>query len=107
MARFKLETETTPGKLVVRLSGDFDLLAFDEVDGVLSAAQESKDLDVIVDLRSLEFIDSTGIRALMRAHARAAGGGRLRLIRGPETIQRVFELVGLESKLSFVETGDP
>ena len=104
MSDFKVETEQQPGELQVRLFGEFDLLASDEVDGVLSAAQLDGHPDVVVDLRFLGFIDSSGIRTLLGAQSRAALlGGQLRLVRGPEIVHRVFELAGLDSRFDFVE----
>ena len=104
MTTFRIETERRPGALVVRLFGDFDLSAFEQVDELLAATQRDRDSDVLVDLRSLEFIDSSGIRALLGAHARAeAIGARFRLIRGPEPVHRVMELTGLDRHLHFVD----
>jgi anti-anti-sigma factor len=80
----------------------------DEVDRVLSGAQLNGDPDVLVDLRSIEFIDSSGIRALLAAAARAEHvGGRFRLIRGADRVHRVFELAGLDSRFDFVEAQQP
>lgn len=99
-----METTRQGGELLIGLVGEFDLFAFDEVDQLLADSQSEEDLRVVVDLRALEFIDSTGMRALVRAHARAeAAGGQLRLIRGPATVQRVFELAGLDGRLPFVD----
>jgi anti-sigma B factor antagonist len=108
MSGFKVETEQQPGELQVRLFGDFDLLASEEVEQVLSGAQLDGNPDLVVDLRSLEFIDSSGIRTLLGAQSRAdVVGGHLRLIRGPESVHRVFELAGLDTRFEFVEGPQP
>lgn len=60
---------------------------------------------ITIDLRELEFIDSTGIAVLVAAHRRAntAGESRLRFIRSRATgVQRVMDVTGLESELPFV-----
>jgi anti-anti-sigma factor len=102
VANFKMETDQKTGELLVRLYGEFDILAFGEVDQLLTEAQSDSDERVVVDLRPVEFIDSSGIRALVRAHKRAAeSGGEFRLIRGPKTVHRVFELAGLDTRLDF------
>ena len=57
-----------------------------------------------IDLRGLEFIDSTGIRLLLTAHQRALRKGHeLRIIRGSDRIQRIFALTDLEARLPFCE----
>jgi anti-sigma B factor antagonist len=102
VANFKVETDQKAGELLVRLYGEFDILAFGEVDQLLTGAQSEGDRRVVVDLRTVEFIDSSGIRALVRAHKRAADtGGAFRLIRGPKTVHRVFEVAGLDTRLDF------
>jgi anti-sigma B factor antagonist len=104
MSGFKVETEQQPGVVVVRLFGEFDLSAFEEVDEVLAGVQLNGNPHLVVDLRSLQFIDSSGIRALLGARVRAGlVGGRLRLIRGPDRVHRVFELAGVDSRFDFVE----
>ena len=104
MSTFRFETERRPGALVVRLFGEFDLSAFEQVDELLAAALRDRDSDVLVDLRALEFMDSSGIRALLGAHGRAeAIGARFSLIRGPEPVHRVMELTGLDRRLHFVD----
>jgi anti-anti-sigma factor len=47
-------------RVVVRLSGDLDLAAFDAVEEMLANAQSNGNRCVRIDLRGLEFIDSTG-----------------------------------------------
>lgn len=102
MVNFKVETDQKAGELLVRLYGEFDILAFGEVDQLLTDAQSDTNERVVVDLRTVEFIDSSGIRALVRAHKRAVdSGGEFRLIRGPKTVHRVFELAGLDTRLDF------
>lgn len=107
MASLKVETEQRSGEFRVLLFGDLDILAFEEIDQMLAGAQRNGDQRVIVDLRGLEFIDSTGIRALLLAYKRAeSGGNQLCFIRGQEGIQRIFQLVGLDNRLPFCEDDD-
>ena len=65
MANFEVDSEQRPGEVVIRLSGELDLAAFDEVDEVLLVAQSDGNRTVRIDLRGLEFIDSSGIRLLL------------------------------------------
>jgi anti-sigma B factor antagonist len=102
----KIETELVEETLEVRLIGEFDLQSFDAVDEVLGNAMMGGGHDLLVDLRGVTFIDSSGIRALMRAESRAVAAGRhLRLIKGPENVHRVFVLAGLDTRLD-IANGD-
>lgn len=107
MEAFKVESDATETTIKVRLIGEFDLSAYEEVDQLLTGAQAKSGHDIVVDLRALTFIDSSGIRALLQAALRAEEvGGRLRLIPGPDNVRRVFELLGLDERLNFVDTSE-
>ena len=104
MASFKVETDRRAEDLVVRLHGEFDMASFEEVDAILASEQLNGHKRVIVDLRGLEFIDSSGLRALVRAQKRAQTAGRqFCIVRGSEQVQRVFELTGLQDYLLFCD----
>ena len=67
MASFEVTTEQTrPGRLRVRLAGEIDLAAFEEVDTLLAAAQMGGVQILVVDLRELQFIDSSARRFPLR-----------------------------------------
>ncbi len=58
---------------------------------------------VVLDLRGLEFMDSSGLRVVALADRRLSAAGRgLVLVRGRETVQRVFEITRMEERLTFV-----
>ena len=60
---------------------------------------------VIVDLSELEFIDSSGIGVLVKAHQTAADQGRrLVLIKGGGQVAQMLELTGLADQLTVVDT---
>lgn len=102
---FEVEIERPrPGSILVRLSGEFDLCAFDEVDGLLVDVQADGVSSLVVDLRQLSFIDSTGIRVLLRAHERAKERGHeLRIVRADPSVQRIFALTDLDGRLPFCD----
>lgn len=72
----------------------------------LAAAIESllaeRDVEVVVDLRALTFMDSTGLQALLHGHQEAQRTARsFSLIRGTPTVMRVFELSGVDGLIPF------
>jgi anti-anti-sigma factor len=99
--------------VVVRLSGDFDLLAVEpfnvEVERAAAMAEEA----VVVDLRELTFIDSSGLRAILDGHARiAARGVEVTFLKPAGRLMRVFEVTGTDRLLPFddaraAEVGEP
>jgi anti-sigma B factor antagonist len=82
--------------LVFRLKGSLDLATSPSVRAALVEAADEGKHDIIVDLSQLEFIDSTGLGALIGAHRRALEhGGRVRLIVNDGPIQRLLNITGL------------
>ena len=60
--------------------------------------------EVYLDLRGLEFMDSSGLRLVALAERRmGASDRRLVLVRGPEAVQRVFAITRMEDHLTFVD----
>ena len=59
---------------------------------------------VYLDLRELEFMDSSGLRLVALAERRLGAVDRpLVLVRGPETVQRVFAITRMDAHLTFVD----
>ena len=109
--RFSLVVMTVrrrPGRTEVALAGELDLSDAEAVDRALERLQrESPGLRL--DLRALEFIDSSGARVLWSAHERAqeAGGDFLEVVVGPGAVRRVLTIVGFDEHLHIVEAGPP
>ena len=58
-------------------------------------------------MRGLEFMDSSGLRLVVMADMQAREAGRrFSLIRGDETVHRVFEITRMSDRLDFVESAE-
>ena len=84
------------------LGGDLDMAARFQaeqaVDDLLSEPVEQ----LVVDLGEVTFVDSTGMGLVLELDDRARSEGfKLRLLRGPAEVQRVFELAGVADVLPF------
>jgi anti-anti-sigma factor len=67
----------------------------------MSASEASR---LVLDLRGLTFIDSTGLRAIIQCDAWARGQELdFAVIRGTGQVRRLFELTGLEKTLAMLE----
>ena len=108
MPNFRVEVEDGGDEAVVRLFGELDyLVRSDELDRELRRLQLQERRPVLIDLRGLTFIDSTGLRQIIAAHKRGLeGGAPVRLIPGPDPVRRVFELTRLDQILAFVDAGE-
>ena len=55
---------------------------------------------VVVDLREVEFMDSTGLSTIVRAHQRLSEQDcELTLVKGPPQVQRLLDLTGVAKRL--------
>lgn len=59
---------------------------------------------VSVDLADISFIDSSGLRVIVRAHKRhVESGGSLTILRPSDPVRRLLEITGLSSQLDVAE----
>lgn len=104
MALLSLDIENGDRAARVALKGELDISGAGRVEEQLGALQSAQLELLVLDLRELEFMDSTGLRLIVRAEEAArADGTRLVIVRGPEPVQRVFEIVGLDSRLEIAD----
>ena len=69
---------------VLRLSGELDLGTVAEAEDALFRIENEGPGGITLDLRYLGFIDSTGLRFILSAHARAVEQDRpFAIVRGP------------------------
>ena len=89
------------------LIGELDLSTVDQVEEELRKVEDGGAETVVLDLTSLSFLDSTGLRTIVTADQRARKSGRrLAIVRGPDTVHRVFTITRLDERLDMVEGAD-
>ena len=88
--------------LVLELGGELDLGSAPLRERHLTEMEDESSGRVLIDLRNLTFMDSTGLALLIRAEQAAQNNGhQLRLRRGSKQVQRLFELTGVVDRLTF------
>jgi anti-sigma B factor antagonist len=104
VANLSLETSVADRAVVIALSGELDLA------GGVALQQELERLEaegagvVVLDLRGVAFMDSSGLRLIAASSQRAQElGRRLALVAGPEQVMRVFEITRMRERLDFVD----
>lgn len=86
----------------MRLAGELDHVTCGQLEPALSEAEASPAKRIVVDLDGLVFIDSSGLRAVLRIQRRAKkDGGRLMMTRGTGEVAEMFRLTGLDLVLPF------
>ena len=85
---------------VIRASGELDIASANMLEDELRRAMESDASTVVLNLEGLTFIDSTGLRTLVRAnHLSHSGSRRLRIVHASKEFQRLVEVSGVADVL--------
>jgi anti-anti-sigma factor len=93
-------------RVIVAVAGELDLDAAPRVAATVDELVDAGFAHVVVDLRALTFLDSSGLQALLSARASAERrGSALSLVPGPRAVHQVFELTGTESMFCFDDAG--
>ena len=104
---FLVDTHTTGRAATLTLSGELDLVSSPVLERALAPMLDSDAELIIVDLRGLDFMDSTGLHVLVQAHQQLHDAGRrLALVRARDHVQRLFDLTGLSETMTIVDSPD-
>jgi anti-sigma B factor antagonist len=100
---FRCDVKQRRASALVELTGELDLATVGAVHDALQSLMESK-RSITLDLRGLTFIDSTGLRLILEIDALARQDGfNFAVVRGPQTVQRIFAITGVEEHSVFVD----
>jgi len=105
---FTISVVDDHGEITVVLGGDVDIATVGEVRRALAEAIEAAHRRVVVDLHRVEYLDSSGIKALVRANIRARVTGKELRVRGADgAVRRILELTGIDHVLDVDESPRP
>ena len=101
----EFESAQHDGTLRVELAGDLDVTTAGSVEERLIELEQGDPPDrVVLDLRRLRFIDSTGLSLLLNADSRGRKAGRpVTVVSGTGAPRRILETTGLGRRLDIVE----
>jgi anti-sigma B factor antagonist len=104
---FQIVTRHGPDRLILELDGELDMASC----GLLDEALSSMGLDewgaLVLDLRGVRFLDSTGLKAIFRARSLAhERGQKFAVTQGSAQVQRLLSLTRLDRHLDTIDTPD-
>jgi anti-anti-sigma factor len=106
-SNFDVEVVNGTQAVVIGVRGELDLASSPAREQGHERGAAATAEVVIVDLRNLEFMDSTGLSVLVRAHQRATENGqRFGVVRGPQQVQRLLSLTGVADRLNLADSPD-
>jgi anti-sigma B factor antagonist len=101
---FQVDVRYEGGAPLLAVSGELDLASSPTLEQELQRVTVKSPTLIIIDLRDLEFMDSTGLSVLIRAHQQAQQSGyRLGIVNGSRQIRRLLSLTGVADRLTIVD----
>ena len=106
--QFTVHSARDDARYIVSPVGELDMASAWQLERELRRVEASDAEEIVIDLRGVAFIDSTGMQPVLHANARSEmHSKRLKILRGPDQVQRCFEISGLVSRLPFVDRATP
>jgi anti-sigma B factor antagonist len=92
-------------RIVITPQGDLDISNVEQL--YAAFAQRGPGEGLVLDLGRLDFLDTSGLQAVVEVHRAASEQGfPLTVVRGPRHITRVFQIAGLDDRLPFVDAAE-
>jgi anti-anti-sigma factor len=103
---FDVDVQGIDDATAIVVRGDMDVASIEPLDAALEQALAGAPPAVTVDLRGVGFVDSSGLRFLLRANARSRNEGwKLEIYRPAETAIKALEVTGVLDLLPFIDAG--
>jgi anti-anti-sigma factor len=102
---FSISISDRGGRAVVAVRGELDLATSPELEQAVLERLDAGQA-VVLDLRELQFMDSSGLAVLVTAHTRAADGGPdFAIVRPPAggEVAKILDIAGIEQQLHVVD----
>ncbi len=101
---FEVTIEQRGPAVHLTLVGELDISTATRLEDDVRRIEAERPETIVLDLQRLTFMDSTGLRLLITADARAREDGRrVAIVQGNEMVQRVLRLTRLDERLTIVE----
>ena len=101
-----MDAQQADGRTTLLISGEFDASCVVRFERLVRAAMDDPLPFLVIDLREVTFIDSTGLALLLRTEAASRQDGfELQIVRSPAAaVRSALEASGIERVLPFIES---
>jgi anti-anti-sigma factor len=104
---YRVTFEELDGEAVVMVTGEIDLTAQSRLQGVIDHAR-SGGQRLVIDLSEITFIDSSGLKVLVKTWEAQTEAGAEMVLRAPSpAVRTVIEMTGLQDVLPVERPGTP
>jgi anti-sigma B factor antagonist len=101
---FRIDVEPERESVRVAPVGELDIATVETLRTEVDRLRDAGFTDLVLDLRGVRFLDSTGLRLVLELDAAArADSHELCVIRGSDVVHRIFEVTQVAERLHFIE----
>ena len=101
---FRIDVEPSRDSVRVAPVGELDIATVEKLRAEIERLRESGFDNLVLDLRTVRFLDSTGLRLVLELDAAAKEASQeLLIIRGSAVVQRIFEVTQVSERLKFID----
>ena len=103
--QLSIETRTQPSGVLLELHGELDMASVSQLERAIAGAEREQPQAIVLDLRELDFIDSTGLRTLISEHDRVCRTGRkFALVQGSKQVDRLMSITRVAEHLRVISS---
>ena len=100
-----LTTRDVDGKTIVAVGGEIDVYTAPKLRDKITELVAAGVYDIVIDMEGVEFLDSTGLRLVLRWRALLAREERsLAIVCPPGPVRKLFEVAGIADLLFLYES---
>lgn len=105
--QLRVDSRTEKDRIVISLGGELDMASAPLLQAALESAEAEATSALVLDLRELRFMDSTGLRIILSARERwLSRGHELALSAASSQVQRLLSVSGLGEHFRVIATPD-
>lgn len=103
----QFDTQTQDDILIVSIAGSLDAITSEEATEYLNNLIQEENFHIVLNLETLEYISSAGVRVLLGAiKATRSHGGDLRLVNITNQVLETLEMAGITSIVKYYDEID-
>jgi anti-anti-sigma factor len=105
--QLRVDAKHEDDRVVLRLRGELDLASVPLLQSELAAVALEAAPMIVLDLRELQFMDSTGLRTILAAHDRCQERRQeFAVTRGSDQVERLLSITRVSEHLRIIDCPD-
>lgn len=105
--QLQIDERHEAGRAILSLAGELDMASAELLQDAIEGESVRDEGMVVLDLQQVQFIDSTGLRIILKALERCRGRGQqFAITPGSQQVQRLLSITGVAAHLPIIAAPD-